>query len=124
MSLKSSFQILLNFESRHEPSKQLREKKRKVASFKTKRKRKEIWIPLLEPGGKAAHRGQTRCRSPLTLRHRGAFLPAASKKKEAHLPKAVSQKLIHPVLHPYLNSSVHFAQFSADLDNIPNMTRS
>lgn len=29
----------------------------------------------------------------------------------------------NPLLHSYLNSSVHFAQFSVDPDNIPNMTR-
>lgn len=81
-----------------------------------------MWIPLQKQGekplivvrlaGRRSHFGTE-----------GHFCPLLQK-KEAHLPKAVSQKLIHPVLHPYLNSSVHFAQFSADLDNIPNMTRS
>lgn len=64
-------------------------------------------------------------RSQLTDRHRG-ISTHCFKKRRRNSEKAVSHKKnpIHPVLHPYLNSSVHFAHFSADPDNIQNMTRS
>lgn len=62
-------------------------------------------------------------KSQLTDRHSGAFQSVAYKRRR-NSQKQSPKKFIHPVLHPYLNSSVHFAQFSANLDNIPNMTRS
>lgn len=83
---------------------------------------KETWIPRLEREKKAAHRCQIGALSSQTSTQ-GHFNPLL-KKRRRNSEKAVSHKLIHPVLHPYLNSSVHFAQFSADPDNIPNMTRS
>lgn len=86
-----------------------------------------------EKRGKSGYRFQTEWKKPLIVvrlevpAHRPTQRGISThclKKGGATPTKAVSHKLIHPVLHPYLNSSVHFAQFSADPDNIPNMTRS
>lgn len=75
-----------------------------------------------KPREKAAHRRQIASPSSQTDTV-GHFSPLLT--KGGATPKSKSpKKFIHPVLHPYLNSSVHFAQFSANLDNIPNMTRS
>lgn len=49
---------------------------------------------------------------------------ATHAKRRRNSEKQSSHKFVHPVFHPYLNSSVHFAQFSANPNNIPNMTRS
>lgn len=87
------------------------------------RKKKEIGLPAFRPTEKSRS-SLPDWRSQLTDDTEEYFKPLL-KKKEAQLrKKAVSHKLIHPVLHPYLNSSVHFAQFSADPDDTPNMTRS
>lgn len=95
--------------------------KKESGYFQIKRKREGNLVTARE---KSRSSSSDR-RSQLTERHSGAFQPRCFKKKEAqHRKKQSPTKLIHPVLHPYLNSSVHFAQFSADLDNIPNMTRS
>lgn len=85
-----------------------------------------------EKGRKSGYRSSSSDRrSQLTERDSGAFQPRCfSEKRRRNTEKGKKKKkqsptkLIHPVLHPYLNSSVHFAQFCADLDNIPNMTRS
>lgn len=97
-------------------------KKPNSGYFQRKEKKKEIWLPLSDREKKAAHRRQIGGPSSQTDTE-GHFNPLL-KKRRRNSEKAVSHKLIHPVLHPYLNSSVHFAQFSADPDNIPNMTRS
>lgn len=125
MSLKFSFQSRLNTKSKHESSKYGR-KKEKSQYFRTKRKRKEIWIPLQKQGKKPLIVVRLASRRS-HLGTEGHFCPLLQKKKKKRRrisPKQSPKKLIHPALHPYLNSSVHFAQFSADLDNIPNMTRS
>lgn len=69
-------------------------------------KEKETWREREEE-----KRNSERLKSP-----RQAELQASKLSNSVHLRKI-------PLLHSYLNSSVHFAQFSVEPDNIPNMTR-
>lgn len=81
-------------------------------NFGIKRKKKDIWLKQNKNPFIAQH-----CR--LLLRN-----IATHAKRRRNSEKQSSHKFVHTVLHPYLNSSVHFAQFSANPNNIPNMTRS
>lgn len=84
-------------------------------NFGIKRKKKDIWLPLSEQN-----------KNPFIAQHCRLLLRniATHAKRRRNSEKQSSHKFVHTVLHPYLNSSVHFAQFSADPNNIPNMTRS
>lgn len=93
----------------------------------------KVYTEKEEKIAKVCYRFQTEAKNALIVRrlevpthrptHRAGFQPIAWKRRR-NSEKTVSHKLLLPDLHPYLNSSVHFAQIFADPDDIPNMTRS
>lgn len=97
MSLKSSFQILLNFESTHEPSKQLREKREKWlvskldkkegnldTAFRTGGESRSSWSDWLQV---AAHTSAQRGISARCFKKKGGASPQSSLPK-THTPRS------------------------------------